>query len=290
MKRYFESSLIALLSLLAFTACSEDEQGVAPGGDGAPHVAIYQLSVQEPYDSDNDQALRLAVNQQTETVYYLAEKTADKEARAMSDAEYADYVIANGAQGTLVSDSQNGGKYADVIVTDMKGAYTISAVATGAGQKQLSTVTFNGPNWMDVAKGTYNFSARAQQRLGVEEKKTGVLFQKLESDPTLYRFKKLYGFGASLLLRLTDKTGEDQNDKLQFFRVEAQATPFTFSSYGTVSVRDLGYWQEDDSFAFDPDYGCFMYTGNYKGVVVLGLQFFVTAGSLGYGWDEFYPE
>lgn len=290
MKRYFESSLIALLSLLAFTACSEDEQGVAPGGDGAPHVAIYQLSVQEPYDSDNDQALRLAVNQQTETVYYLAEKTADKEARAMSDAEYADYVIANGAQGTLVSDSQNGGKYADVIVTDMKGAYTISAVATGAGQKQLSTVTFNGPNWMDVAKGTYNFSARAQQRLGVEEKKTGVLFQKLESDPTLYRFKNLYGFGASLLLRLTDKTGEDQNDKLQFFRVEAQATPFTFSSYGTVSVRDLGYWQEDDSFAFDPDYGCFMYTGNYKGVVVLGLQFFVTAGSLGYGWDEFYPE
>ena len=290
MKRYFESSLIALLSLLAFTACSEDEQGVAPGGDGAPHVAIYQLSVQEPYDSDNDQALRLAVNQQTETVYYLAEKTADKEARAMSDAEYADYVIANGAQGTLVSDSQNGGKYADVIVTDMKGAYTISAVATGAGQKQLSTVTFNGPNWMDVAKGTYYFSARAQQRLGVAESKSDVLFQNLESDPTLYRFKNLYGFGASLLLRLTDKTGEDQNDKLQFFRVEAQATPFTFSSYGTVSVRDLGYWQEDDSFAFDPDYGCFMYIGNYKGVVVLGLQFFVTAGSLGYGWDEFYPE
>ena len=107
---------------------------------------------------------------------------------------------------------------------------------------------------------------------------------------SIYRFKNLYGFGASLLLRLTDKTGEDQNDKLQFFRVEAQATPFTFSSYGTVSVRDLGYWQEDDSFAFDPDYGCFMYTGNYKGVVVLGLQFFVTAGSLGYGWDEFYPE
>lgn len=290
MKRYFESSMIALFTLLAFTACKEDEQGVAPGGDGAPHVAIYQSTVQEPYDADNDLALRLAVNQQTETVYYLAEKTADKEARAMSDAEYADYVIANGAQGTLVSDSQNGGKYADVIVTDMKGAYTISAVATGAGQKQLSTVTFNGPNWMDVAKGTYNFSARAQQRLGVAESKSDVLFQNLESDPTLYRFKNLYGFGSSLLLRMTDKTGEDQNDKLQFFRVEAQTTPFTFSSYGTVSVRDLGYWQEDDSFAFDPDYGCFMYTGNYKGVVVLGLQFFVTAGSLGYGWDKFYPE
>ena len=91
MKRYFESSMIALFTLLAFTACKEDEQGVAPGGDGAPHVAIYQSTVQEPYDADNDLALRLAVNQQTENVYYLAEKTADKEARAMSDAEYAEY-------------------------------------------------------------------------------------------------------------------------------------------------------------------------------------------------------
>lgn len=290
MKRYFESSMIALFTLLAFTACKEDEQGVAPGGDGAPHVAIYQSTVQEPYDADNDLALRLAVNQQTENVYYLAEKTADKEARAMSDAEYAEYVVANGTEGKLVADQQNSGKYADVVATDMKGDYTITAVAVGAGQKTSSKIMFSGPNWMDVATGTYNFCEKAQQRLGVEEKKTGVLFQKLESDPTLYRFKNLYGFGASLLLRLTDKTGEDQNDKLQFFRVEAQTTPFTFSSYGTVSVRDLGYWQEDDSFAFDPDYGCFMYTGNYKGVVVLGLQFFVTAGSLGYGWDEFYPE
>ena len=70
MKRYFESSMIALFTLLAFTACKEDEQGVAPGGDGAPHVAIYQSTVQEPYDADNDLALRLAVNQQTENVYY----------------------------------------------------------------------------------------------------------------------------------------------------------------------------------------------------------------------------
>lgn len=290
MKRYFESSLIALFSLLAFTACSEDEQGVAPGGDGAPHVAIYQLSVQEPYDSDNDQALRLAVNQQTETVYYLAEKTADKEARDMSDAEYADYVVANGTQGTLVADKQNGGKYADVVVTGMKGAYTITAVASGAGQKQLSTVTFNGPNWMDVAKGTYTFSTRAQQRLGVAETKSDVLFQNLESDPTLYRFKNLYGFGASLLLRLSDKTGEDKYDKLQFFRVEAQTTPFSYGSYGTISVRDLGYWQDDDSYAFDPDYGCFMYTEKYKNTVIVAVQYFVSAGSLGYGWDEFDPE
>lgn len=290
MKRYFESSMIALFTLLAFTACKEDEQGVAPGGDGAPHVAIYQSTVQEPYDADNDLALRLAVNQQTENVYYLAEKTADKEARAMSDAEYAEYVVANGTEVKLVADQQNSGKYADVIATGMKGDYTITAVAVGDGKKTSTKILFSGPNWMDVSTGTYNFSEKAQQRLGVEEKKTGVLFQKLESDPTLYRFKNLYGFGASLMLRLTDKTGEDQNDKLQFFRVEAQTTPFTFSSYGTVSVRDLGYWQEDESLAFDPGYGCFMYTGNYKGVVVLGLQFYVADGNLGYGWDEFDPE
>jgi len=290
MKRYFESSMIALLSLLAFTACSEDDHGVAPGGDGAPHVAIYQSTVQEPYDADNDQALRLAVNKQTEAVYYLAEKTADKEARAMTAAEYADFVAANGTQANLVEDQQNGGKYADVIVTGMKGAYTITAVAAAGNKKQSSQVTFNGPNWMDVAKGTYNFSARAQDRLGVAATKSDVLFQNLESDPTLYRFKNLYGFGASLLLRMTDTTGADEYDNLQFMRVEPQTTPFTYGSYGTISVRDLGYYQDDDSYAFDPGFGCFMYTEKYKNTVVVAVQYFVSAGSLGYGWDEFDPE
>lgn len=290
MKRYFENSMIALFSLLAFTACSEDEQGVAPGGDSAPHVAIYQSTVEEPYDADNDQALRLAVNQQTEAVYYLAEKTADKEARNLTEEGYIDYVVSNGTQCTLVADQQNGGKYADVVATGMKGAYTITAVAVGAGKKSASSTTFNGPNWMDVAKGTYKFSARAQQRLGVGETKADVLLQNLESDPTLYRFKNLYGFGASLLLRLTDTTGADDNDKLQFFRVEPQTTPFSYGSYGTISVRDLGYWQDDDSYAFDPGYGCYMYTEKYKNVVVVAIQFYVAAGSLGYGWDEFYPD
>lgn len=124
----------------------------------------------------------------------------------------------------------------------------------------------------------------------MEETKSDVLFQNLESDPTLYRFKNLYGFGASLQLRLTDKTGEDDNDKLQFMRVEPQTTPFTFSTYGTVSVRDLGYWQDDDSYAYDPSLGCFMYTDKYKNVVNVAIQFFVSAGSLGYGWDMFMPE
>lgn len=290
MKRYIESSIIALISLLALTACSEDDKGVGLGGDSAPHVAIYQLSVAEPYDSDNDQKLRLAVNQQTDAVYYFAEKTADMNARGMGDDEYAEYVVANGTQANLVADAQNGSKYADVVVTGMKGAYTITAVAAGAGQKKVTKVTFDGPNWMDVAKGTYNFSKKAQSVLGVPASKADILFQNLESDPTLYRFKNLYGFGASLLMRLTDKTGEDEYDKLQFFRVEAQTTPFTFSKYGTVSVRDLGYWQEDDSYAFDPTSGCFMYTDKYKNTVVLALQMFVSAGNAGYGWDEFDPE
>jgi hypothetical protein len=287
MKRYFESTIFGLLSLLAFTACSEDE-GTEPGGDGMPHVAITQSSVAEPYDADIDQNLRFAVNQQTEAVYYLAEKTADKEARSMNADAYADYVVSNGTQVQLVTDEQSGGKYGDVVATGMKGAYTITAVAVGGGQKVGSSVAFTGPNWIDVTKGTYHFSERAQGRLGVAAEKATVL-QYLESNPAQYRFKNLYGYGASLQMTLSDKKGSDDTGELQYFRVEPQTTPFTYGDYGTVSVRDLGYWQDDDSYAFDPDYGCFIYTNANKNGVVLALQYFVSAGSLGYGWDEFEP-
>jgi hypothetical protein len=288
MKRYFETTIFGLLSLLAFTACSEDE-GTEPGGDSAPHVAIIQSSVVEPYDADIDQNLRFAVNQQTEAVYYLAEKTVEKEARGMNTDAYADYVVANGTQVQLNKDEQTGGKYGEVIATGMKGVYTITAVAVGGSKKSSSSVAFTGPNWIDVSKGTYYFSARAQGRLGVGET-TATVLQYLESDPTQYRFKNLYGYGASLRMTLSEKKGSDDTGELQYFRVEGQTTPFTYGDYGTISVRDLGYWQDDDSYAFDPDYGCFIYTNANKNGVVLALQYFVSAGSLGYGWDEFEPK
>lgn len=280
--------MLVLLSLLAFTACSEDE-GTAPGNDNQPHVALNLFAAQLPYDADNDQVLRMATNNKTEAVYYLAEKTEAKDARGMSDDAYADYVVSNGKQATLASDAFSGGKIADALIEGMKGDYTITAVAVAGNQKVSSSMTFWGPNWIDVASGTYTFSARAQQRLGVGAS-TSTVFQYLESDPTQYRFKNLYGVGNSLLLTLTDKTDEDEYDKLQYFRLEPQTTPFTYGSYGAVSVRDLGFWQDDDSYAFDPGYGCFMYTEKYKNTVVLAMQFYVSAGSLGYGWDEFDPE
>jgi hypothetical protein len=288
MKRYFESTIFGLLSLLVFTACSEDE-GTEPGGDGMPHVAITQSSVSEPYDADIDQNLRFSVNQQTESVYYLAEKTADKEARGMSAEAYADFIVNNGTQVQLTADQQTGGKYGDVTSIGMKGAYTITAVAVGGGQKAISSVAFTGPNWIDVAKGTYYFSERAQGRLGVGEK-TETILQFLESNPSIYRFKNLYGYGASLQMTLSDKKGSDDTGDLQYFRIVAQTTPFSYGSYGTISVRDLGYWQDDDSFAYDPDYGCFIYTNANKNGVVLALQYFVSGGSLGYGWDECEPK
>lgn len=289
MKRYIGNAMLALVSVLAFIACKE-EAGTNPGGDGIPHVSVYLNDVSAPYDTDVDRILRLAVNQQTDAVYYLAEKTADKEARDMSADAYKDYVVSNGTQMQLTADDFSGGKTGDAIVTGMKGDYTITAVAVSSGgTKTATSVTFWGPNWVDVTSGTYNFSDRAQQRLGVDKKKSTVL-QYLDSDKTKYRFKNLYGVGNHLLLTLTDKTDADEYDKLQYFRVEPQATPFTYGSYGAISVRDLGYWQDDDSYAFDPGFGCFMYTEQYKNVVVVAIQYYVSAGSLGYGRDEFDPE
>ena len=287
MNKYINRLLIAMLALFTMSSCTEEE-GTNPGGDGSPSVILYQYGVKSPNDPDTDSALRIAVNCSTTDVYYLAERTSDVSGHGATTEAYADYVVSNGTKATTTADENNNGYYVDVVVTGMQGDYTISAVAVSGSKKAIQQKTFFGKTWIDVSPGTYYFSENTQKRLGVD-KSVPTVFQSLESDPTQYRFKNIFGAGHSLLLTKTDVTGADDQGPLQFFRVADQPLPFTFKSYGTVSVRDLGYWQNDDGIAYDPGSGVFMYTDNLKGHFVLGLQLHVTAGNLGYDWDEFVP-
>ncbi|MGP1437008.1 MAG: hypothetical protein ACTTKN_10360 [Phocaeicola sp.] len=287
MNKYMNRLLIALLAVFTMSACT-DEEGTNPGGDGSPSVILYQYDAESPNDPDTDSALRIAVNNKTADVYYFAEPTSSVSGHGATTEAYADYVVANGTKAATTADENNGGYYADVVVTNMKGDYTISAVAVSGNEKAIQQKTFFGKTWVDVSTGTYYFSGNMQKRLGVD-KSVPTTLQSLESDPNQYRFKNLYGAGYSLILTKTDVTGADDNDALQFFRVADQALPFSSAKYGTISVRDLGYWQNDDSFAYDPGYGVFMYTDKLKGNFVLNLQLHVTAGSFGFDTDQYVP-
>lgn len=291
MKRYFESTLLVLFSLLAFTACSEDE-GTAPGGDSVPALSIYTYSVLPPLNSDNDVKVRIAANNKASDVYYLAQKTAEKVAAGMSDEAYAAYVVANGTKVTLENDLQTGGKAADIVVTGLLGEYTITAVATNGSvnSKPVST-EFEGLIWNDVVKGIYianvNANIKSVFTAQLGDVQVPTTLQNLATDKNLYRFKDLYGAGYHLQIRTIDQKGEDDGGVYTFFRIPQQTTPLIFNSkYGALGVRDVGYWQGDDSWVTEngyesgmyADYTCFLY-----------IQYFVAAGNAGYGYDYFFP-
>ena len=135
MKKYIENLFLVLFALLVFTACS-DEQGTDVGNDSQPKVSLYNYGAPPPADSDNDLILRVAANNKTESAYYFVESKQMKETRGMSDAEYAEFVVAN---GTLIS-GINGESVADVIVAGLYGDQVISVAAVGGGKKTLSSI------------------------------------------------------------------------------------------------------------------------------------------------------
>lgn len=88
-------------------------------------------------------------------------------------------------------------------------------------------------------------------------------------------------------INLIDKTATDSQGKYQFFRVPSTLTPYTYGSYGSISVSDIGYWQGNDAFVTDNGYESGMYA-NHNCFILIAYQ--VSAGALGYGYDEFIAD
>ncbi|MFT4222778.1 hypothetical protein [Dysgonomonas sp.] len=280
MKKYIYRLFIAVFATVAFTACTEDE-GTEPGNDSNPVITIYQYKVSKPLNSDNDTRLRFAANSPTSEAYYLAEKTTDKNDRITSIGEegYKDYVISHGTKINGISGESN----VDVTLTDLFGEYTITSVAVGGGLKSSASVIFTGLDWSDKATGTYTFFKPSVT--GIASRPTTL--QVCTTDEKLYRFKDVFGTGYHMKINLLNLKGNDADGEYTFFRIPVTETSFTYSTYGTVSVRDIGYWQGNDAWVTEngyesgmyADYSCFVY-----------IQYFVSAGSLGYGYDMFIPD
>ena len=276
MKKYIYSLFFALVSVVMFTACSADE-GTDPGTDGNAHVTLYSYTAEQPYDADCDALIRVAANSATTEAYALAEKATDKEANVakLGEAGYADYVVSNGKK----LDEINGASTQEVVFQNLPaGENKITIVAVGKGGKFASEVSFNSITWSDVTNGTYTFGVANIKAAFATSAETTL--QKCDSDPTAYRFKNLFGTGHHLLLTAVGE-GTDEYGNFTMFRIPAQATGQTFGSYGVFNIRDVAEWQNDDSYL-----DCKLYN-DYSGA--FWVQYYVTAGNLGYGYDEFTP-
>lgn len=283
MKKYIESLLLLCVTAFALTACSEDD-GTNPGTDGAPSVVVYQYTPALPYNADNDVTLRFATNNKVEAVYYLAEEEADYNSHVadMGEAGYDDYVVENGTEVEGVEGASN----VDVTLTGMYGTYYITAVAVSGNQKKAYTTTFTGLDWEDVTNGTYVFNGQVVSGNALGLSPVATTLQVCTTDPTLYRFKDLFGEGYSMKINMLDLHGQDDQGSYQFFRVPEMATPYTYGNYGQISVKDIGYWQGDESFVTAGGYESGMYEDGYCFVMV---AYTVSAGSLVYGYDFFIP-
>lgn len=279
MKKYIYSLFAVLLVTAAMTSCTVEE-GTVPGNDKEPNVVLYSYTVKKPYNEDNDIALRLAFNNQVESAYYLAEKASEKDSRVASMGEdgYMDYVVSNGTKIGEVTGNT------DLTLTDMYGKYAITIVAVNGAKKASASTEFTGLEWNDVVTGTYYFAVNTS----VTGESRPTTLQVCTTDNTLYRLKDVFGQGSNMKFQLLpDYTAKDADGTYTYFRIPATETPFTYGNYGTVSVRDIGYWQGSSAWITDngyesgmyEDYSCFFY-----------IQYFVSAGSLGYKYEYFVPD
>ena len=285
MKKYI-SLAMSLLAMMAFTACTIEE-GTTPGGDSAPYVNVMKYEVAAPLNPDNDVKVRIVANNQASDVYYLAEKTAEKDARGLSAEAYADYVVSNGTKAAMESDLQSGGKVLDLTLTNLFGEYTITAVAANGGTKNSSSTVFTGLDWKTICEGTYQFgNANVQFLLGGITMNPTTL-QVCTTDETLYRFKDVFGEGNHMKINLLPKyKATDDDGTYTFFRVKDQKLGVQYNG-NDVYIRDIGYWQGDDAYVTDhgyesgmyEDYTCFLY-----------LQCHIGSTNYGYKYDYFIPE
>ena len=273
MKKYIYGLFLAFISVAMFTACSADE-GTDEGHDGKTNVVLYQYTAATPNDPDIDTQLRIATNSATNEVYILAEKTADYQSHLSELGEdgYKNYVVEKGEK----VEGATGASNTDYTVKNLSGENTITVVSVGNGGKASASVNFTGYNWVTVASGTYYFSDNAAKSFG-ESKET--VLQYKESDPTSYRFKDFWGVGKHVTFTVSDNTTDYFGTTGKVISVPAQATPYTYGSYGTINIADYITAGLDN-------YPSAILPNNR---VYIAMAYYVEAGTLAGGFDQFVP-
>lgn len=265
-------------------ACSE-KLGTEPGNDPTPKATIYQYAPGEGYNSDEDVVVRFVSNGKVEKLFYLVEPADEKESfiNENGESEYAKKVLSEG----LEVPSADLKSYNDTL-TGLAGTYAVTAAAVSGGETILSESVFYGLSWSTLSSGTYTFKVLSDMGLAPAQTE----FQVCDTDPNLYRFKDVFKPGYSLkIVALPEYTNTDDYGTYTFCRVPVQDTGFTYGDYGAIGVRDIGYWQGDASYVTDGGFeSCYYTDGPEKGNLYICVQYYVSAGNLGYDYDSYVPD
>lgn len=268
-------SILAALPML--WACSADE-GSMPGSDSNPVVTVYTYP-SEVGNPDNDVKIRFVTNNRTSSVKYIIVPSAD-----LNDLDGSQLLSKVETEGTTV-ENLGANSYADVIVTDLHGEYTVAVVANGSSLGNKAT--FLGLDWELVKEGTFHYGAVAS--VVAPSQAVEASLEICTTDDTLYRINNAFGENTALKMYLLDATGKDEDGKYTMFRVRTTYTPWTYKDYGFVFTRDIGYWQNNEAFATNPNYCCGLYE---DGNAFFCLQWQVAAGVFAnpsYGYSFFVP-
>lgn len=226
----------------------------------------------------NGMSIPITVNYSLDGVFYKVMSAKEYEEKASSD--LADYIKKAGYE---IMHYPHSGESATVSASKLSDGDIIAIAAFFGNESMVYTKTFQNPTWTDIYKGTYTFYNRMPERLSAMPYQNKVILQKSDNIDGLYRIKDLYGVGYHLLIYGTGKTEEDENGKYELGCVPATETPYSYSSYGAVSCRDVYYWQNRiEGYLEDKIYENFS--------IDIWMQYFVSTGSIGYGWEHFEPE
>ncbi|MDE7409675.1 MAG: hypothetical protein K2N09_06605 [Muribaculaceae bacterium] len=268
--------ILMLAAAPMFWACSAD-MGTEPGTDPDPVVTLYAYAPAGDYNPDNDITVRFVTNNKVTSVKYLLAPSVD--VKDLSEGQLLSKVE---SEGTTV-ENLGGNSFADVTLTDIHGDYVIAAVANGSSIGNC--VSFTGLSWELLKEGTFVYNNDIVPAIAGIESVEATL-EKCTTDDNLYRINGVFGKGTSLKMDMLDIEGEDEDGVYRFFRVKQTATPWSYGNYGTVSVRDIGYWQNNEAYVTSGGFESGLYE---DGSAFFYLQWNVAAGNLGYNYSLFIP-
>lgn len=175
-------------------------------------------------------------------------------------------------------------------------SFQVSFPKAEVGKEYVCHVMVTDPQFASMYKNDVTFISFKFMKVSWETVATGVLnswwedgsnipgvvFQHCVTYPERYRFLDPYGYGNDMLITSDNKELKDSNgDTYLIMRVAPQESGYVHSSYGMINFRDVAAWQGNDAYASANKY----YPADKY--VQLWLQWYVSAGSFGYGYEIF---
>lgn len=176
-------------------------------------------------------------------------------------------------------------------------SFQVSFTNAEIGKEYECHITIEDPQYASLYKKEVNFISFKFMKVSwetlavgtldswwAEEEIPDVTLQHCLTFPDRYRLVDPYGYGSDVVFTTTGEAKTDKDGGTYYnVRVAPTFSGYTHSSYGAVYYQDYAYaTASDDNIKY-----CYIYP-DYA-VVQLTLNWYVSAGSFGTGYESFAP-